>query len=108
MKKALAALLLVSPLLASPVFAQTAAPAPAPKAANAQQNKMGACNTQAGDKKGDDRKAFMKECLSNKPAPAAKQTQQEKMKTCNAQAGDKKGDDRKAFMKSCLSNKPAA
>ena len=104
MKKAFAALLLVSPLLASPVFAQTAAPAPAPKAANAQQSKMGVCNTQAGSKKGDDRKAFMKECLSNKPA-AAKPTQQEKMKTCNAQAGDKKGDDRKAFMKSCLSNK---
>jgi opacity protein-like surface antigen len=108
MKKALAALLLVSPLLASPVFAQTAAPAPAPKAANSQQNKMGTCNTQAGDKKGDDRKAFMKDCLSNKPAAAAKPTQQEKMKTCNAQAADKKGDDRKAFMKSCLSNKPAA
>ncbi|BDD91406.1 phosphate starvation-inducible protein PsiF [Pandoraea sp. NE5] len=103
MKKAFAALLLVSPLLASPVFAQTAAPAPAPKAANTQQSKMGVCNAQAGSKKGDDRKAFMKECLSNKPA--AKQTQQEKMKTCNAQAGDKKGDDRKAFMKSCLSNK---
>ncbi len=68
MKKALAALLLVSPLLASPVFAQTAAPAPAPKASNSQQSKMSACNAQAGDKKGDERKAFMKSCLSNKPA----------------------------------------
>ncbi|VVD70543.1 PsiF family protein [Pandoraea terrigena] len=103
MKKALAALLLVSPLLASPVFAQTAAPAP--KTANSQQSKMGACNAQAGSKKGDERKAFMKECLSSKPA--AKPTQQEKMKTCNAQAGSKKGDERKAFMKECLSNKAA-
>lgn len=30
----------------------------------AQQNKMGECNKEAGDKKGDERKAFMKECLS--------------------------------------------
>ena len=64
MKKALAALVLVSPLLASPVFAQMAAPAP--KAADSQQSNMGACNAQADDKKGNDRKAFMKECLSNK------------------------------------------
>ncbi len=35
-------------------------------AANSQQNKMTYCNKQAGDKKGDDRKAFMKSCLSNK------------------------------------------
>lgn len=31
-----------------------------------QQERMKACNTQAGDKKGDDRKAFMKTCLSTK------------------------------------------
>ena len=29
-----------------------------------QQSKMGSCNTEAGDKKGDERKAYMKECLS--------------------------------------------
>ena len=51
-------------VLAAPAFAQTAAPASAP--ANSQQNKMKACNAQAGDKKGDDRKAFMKQCLSTK------------------------------------------
>ncbi|WP_028207016.1 PsiF family protein [Paraburkholderia nodosa] len=89
--------------LAAPAFAQTAAPA-AP-AANSQQNKMKACNTQAGDKKGDDRKAFMKQCLSAAGAPAPTMTQQERMKACNAQAADKKGDDRKAFMKTCLSTK---
>ncbi|WP_395069236.1 PsiF family protein [Paraburkholderia silvatlantica] len=86
-------------VLAAPAFAQTAAPA-----ANSQQNKMKACNAQAGDKKGDDRKAFMKQCLSAASAPAP-MTQQERMKACNAQAGDKKGDDRKAFMKTCLSTK---
>ena len=68
-------------------------------AKTAQQSKMGTCNKDAGDKKGDERKAFMKECLSAKKAP----TQQEKMKTCNADAKGKKGDERKAFMKECLS-----
>ena len=73
-----------------------------------QQNKMTQCNKDAGDKKGDERKAFMKTCLSAKPAveekkEAKKETQQDKMKSCNAAAKDKKGDDRKAFMKDCLS-----
>jgi len=70
-------------------------------AATAQQNKMTTCNAEATTKtlKGDDRKAFMKTCLSNKPA-----TQQDKMKTCNADAKAKtlKGDERKAFMSECL------
>lgn len=35
----------------------------AASAKTAQQEKMGACNTQATDKKGDERKAFMSECL---------------------------------------------
>lgn len=82
-----------------------AAQASAPAAPTVQQNKMGACNQQAGDKKGDERKAFMKECLSAKAD--AKATQQNKMKTCNADAKTKalKGDERKAFMKECLSAK---
>jgi hypothetical protein len=75
-----------------------AAPMPASAAPTAQQNKMATCNKDAGDKKGDERKAFMKECLS-----AKKTTQQDKMKTCNADAKGKKGDERKAFMKECLS-----
>jgi hypothetical protein len=77
------------------------------KAKTPQQNKMGTCNKEAGDKKGDERKAFMKECLSAKPAVADKKTaQQSKMVTCNKDAGEKKlkGDERKTFMKSCLSN----
>jgi len=74
---------------------------------NSQQEKMKTCNADATGKglKGDDRKAFMKSCLSA-AAPAAKgNSQQEKMKTCNADASAKglKGDDRKTFMKSCLS-----
>lgn len=77
--------------------------------AGAQQEKMKTCNAEAKTKalKGDERKAFMKECLSAKsdaaPAPAK---QQDKMKTCNAEAKTKglSGDARKQFMSSCLSN----
>ncbi len=76
-----------------------------------QQTKMKTCNTQAGDQKlaGDDRKSFMKTCLSaaGSSAPTAKALtpQQQKMKTCNADAKTKAltGADRKAFMKTCLS-----
>ncbi|PWW45556.1 PsiF family protein [Melaminivora alkalimesophila] len=105
-KNLLAALALAAlglPALAAPP-AYEAAPAPAP---TAQQAKMKTCNARAkeGGLKGDERKAFMKNCLS-----ASKQEkQQAKMKTCNADAGKQglKGDERKAFMKECLSNKPA-
>ena len=71
----------------------------ADKAPTAQQNKMTECNKEAGDKKGDERKAFMKTCLA-----AKKQTQQDKMKACNAdpKAKELKGDDRKKFMSECL------
>ena len=47
-------------------------------AANSQQEKMKMCNDQAGDKKGDERKAFMKTCLSAKPEKA-----KSKMAMCN-------------------------
>ncbi|MFG6442319.1 PsiF family protein [Roseateles sp. LKC17W] len=82
----------------------------ADKAPTVQQSKMAICNKDAGDKKGDERKAFMKECLSAKPsdgaASAASSTpQQQKMKACNADAKGKAGDERKAFMKECLSAK---
>jgi psiF repeat-containing protein len=43
-----------------------------------QQDKMKMCNEQAADKKGDDRKAFMKTCLSAKPEKA-----KSKMAMCN-------------------------
>jgi polyhydroxyalkanoate synthesis regulator phasin len=71
--------------------------APAQAAENAQQERMKACNAEAGDKKGDERKAFMSDCLKKK-----KVSQQEKMKTCNVKAGEMKGDERKKFMSDCL------
>ncbi len=74
-------------------------------AATAQQNKMTTCNADASAKtlKGDERKAFMSNCLKAKPAT----TQQDKMKTCNATAGTQnlKGDARKTFMSDCLKKK---
>lgn len=63
----------------------------------AQQNLMATCNKEAADKKGDERKAFMKTCLSD-----GKKRQQEVMKECNSEAAGKKGDERKQFMSACL------
>jgi hypothetical protein len=62
-----------------------------------QQTKMATCNKEAGDKKGDERKKFMSDCLKDKKA-----AQQDKMKSCNAEAKGKKGDERKKFMSECL------
>jgi hypothetical protein len=92
---------------------------PVAEAATEQQNKMVTCNKEATGKKGDERKAFMKECLSKKPAapaatekpaaPAATEkpasAQQNKMATCNKEADGKKGDERKKFMSECLKAK---
>ena len=95
-----------APTTAPPAASQSPAPSVSERAPTAQQNKMTACNKDAAGKKGDERKAFMKQCLSAAGTPvAAKATPQEKMKTCNTGATDKKlkGDDRKTYMKACLS-----
>ncbi|MBA5635685.1 phosphate starvation-inducible protein PsiF [Duganella sp. LX20W] len=103
MKKMIAvATACIATLVSAAAFAAAPEAVSAPK--TAQQTRMTTCNADAAGKKGDERKAFMKECLSNKPAAAAPMTQQEKMKSCNADAAGKKGDERKAFMKSCLSS----
>ena len=77
----------------------------------AQQERMKDCSTQAGERKGDDRKKFMSTCLKGgamdtkaDKGSAQKTAQQEKMKSCNKDAGDKKmkGAERQAFMKDCL------
>ena len=54
-------MLLLPTLFAASAFAADAAPAK-----NSQQSKMTVCNKEAADKKGDERKAFMKTCLSKK------------------------------------------
>lgn len=91
-----------------------------PVFAGDQQAKMKGCNKEAkeGGMKGDERKAFMKKCLSKEymlkangaaatpatPAEPAAATQQDRMKACNANAKEKglKGGERKTFMSSCL------
>ena len=83
-------------------------PVVATEGTNSQQDKMKACNAEAGTKNlsGDARKTFMQKCLSHESAMAEKgNSQQEKMKSCNKAASAKalKGDDRKAFMSTCLS-----
>ena len=87
----------------SPAFAADTKKEPS-DAQKAQQQRMTDCNDKAGDKKGDERKAFMSACLKGKDAAKASTAQQEKMKSCNKEASAKnlKGDERKAFMSSCL------
>jgi hypothetical protein len=106
MKNLMTVLALAAACLSTSAFATSHKEAPdMAKGASApmgkQQSKMADCNKDAGDKKGDERKAFMKTCLSAKKA-----TQQDKMKACNADPKAKatKGDERKAFMKECLSS----
>lgn len=81
---------------------------------NSQQEKMKTCSADAKSKglTGDERKSYMKTCLSAGSTTGAEPTanmQQEKMKSCNADAKTKglKGADRKAFMKTCLSGAEA-
>ena len=107
MKKIIVCMFLVFALVAVNVGIAAAVEAKkAPSAAQlAQQDKMKSCNKEATEKalKGDERQAFMKNCLSGKPA-ATKMTQQDKMKACNKDATAKalKGDERKKFMSECL------
>lgn len=102
MKTWILGLALIS-LGASGVLAQTSDKAETPQ--TEQQNRMVTCNKTAGEKalKGDERKAFMKSCLSGEKADG-RTAQQNKMKSCNQVAGEKalKGDERKLFMINCL------
>ena len=84
--KSLLALVIAGALVAAPAFGADTKAAPA----NPQQERMKACNEQAGDKKGDDRKAFMKTCLSNKPA----EKPESRMAMCNKKTAGLKGDER--------------
>ena len=82
------------------------------QAENSQNTKMTSCNADAKAKNlaGDERKSFMKSCLSASPpsSGAATNSQQQKMKTCNADAKTKKlaGADRKKYMSDCLKASP--
>jgi hypothetical protein len=64
-----------------------------------QQEKMKTCNDKAGDMKGDDRKAFMKTCLSAKAEPPKPES---KMAMCNKKTAGLKGDDRAKAQSDCM------
>ena len=75
--------------------------------ATPQQNKMKTCNADAKTKdlKGDERKAFMKECLSAKgpgTEPAKTSPQEDAMNACKAEAQKLKGNARQEKMRACL------
>ena len=117
MKAFFAATVTAVMLFASPVYAQDE-PAKKPPSEKqlAQRAKMKNCNAEAKSQslKGDERKAFMKTCLSGSASTGAADSeasaaapagdQKAKMKSCNASAKEQalKGDERKAFMKDCL------
>jgi hypothetical protein len=76
------------------------------RAQNVQQQRMTNCNAEARSRNitGDNRKQFMKTCLSASAASHTVNSQQQKMKACNAQANGKalKSKERKQFMSECL------
>jgi hypothetical protein len=84
-------------LVAASLFALAAAPV---AMASPQTDKMKSCNAEAKDKKGDERKAFMKTCLSGKAeeaSPAAACATKAVSKDGKPLAGAAKS----AFMKKC-------
>lgn len=111
MNKLLALIVAGAFAFAAPAFAadppKTAAPAattaasPAAPAADKpltpQQEKMKTCNTQAGDKKGDERKAFMKTCLSAAPAKP-----ESKMAMCNKKTAGMAKEERAKAQSECM------
>jgi len=106
----IAAALMSLAFAVTPVFAadapKTEKPKKAPSAAQqAQRNKMKECNVQAAGKKGDERKAFMKQCLSSGHAAATPG-----MSACESQAAEKKlaGAAKTSFVKKCQADGTAA
>jgi hypothetical protein len=95
---------LALPVQAADEAASGASGASAPK----RQTRMGQCSKEATGKKGDERKAFMKQCLSSgkadkvaggaAPADAAN----DKAKLCKGEAKGMRGNARKDFLAECM------
>jgi hypothetical protein len=64
---------------------------------NPQQERMKTCNTKAGEKKGDERKKYMSDCLA-----AEKMSDDSKMASCNTKSKGMKADERNKFMSECM------
>ena len=102
-------------LSAGGAFAAAHAGAPmadAKKAPTEQQNKMKTCNadTKAKTLKGDERKAFMKECLSGGAAAASAPAAAPASAACDKSATDKKlhGAAAKSHIKKCMADAASA
>jgi hypothetical protein len=109
MNKLMTALMMAAVLAATPFAAS---------AKTEQQNKMTVCNKDAAAKslKGDERKTFMKSCLSGDAAPAAAAPAKAEpaaaaakpknaMGACATASKGMKGADHKKFMSECLKAK---
>lgn len=58
------------------------------------RNSLGACDAQAGDRLGNERESFLKECMQS--------FTEARLKACNTEVGSRAGDARKEFMADCL------
>lgn len=85
-------------LVAASLFALAAAPV---AMASPQTDKMKSCNAEAKDKKGDERKAFMKTCLSGKSADASPAAAACATKAVSKDGKPLAGAAKAAFMKKC-------
>ncbi len=92
----------IAPLFAAVLFAVSLGAQATP-----QQDKMKSCNVEAKGKKGDERKAFMKECLSGGAASAPATSADA---VCEKSAADKKlhGAAAKSHIKKCMADAVAA
>ena len=63
-----------------------------------QQTRVAACSSAAKSMKGEQRRAFIRSCLSIDGKPPA----QAKITICNVEAKGLKGDERKTYMSNCL------
>ncbi|MFT7721238.1 MAG: PsiF family protein [Roseateles sp.] len=95
----------MTPLFAAALFAVALGAQAADKAPTAQQTKMKTCNAEAKGKKGDERKAFMKECLSGGAAAAEPGSP-----ACEKSAADKKlhGAAARSHVKKCMADAAAS
>lgn len=76
--------------------------------ATPQQEKMKACNAQAKGKTGDERKAFMKSCLSGGGAASSSAKSDCEAKAVSKDGKPLAGAARASFMKKCVAEAGAA
>jgi hypothetical protein len=95
---------LISSLAMALTLAFGAAHADDKKEPTAQQQRMAQCNKDATGKSGDERKAFMSECLKGKSAEAATSP------ACEKSAADKNlhGAAKASHVKKCMADSAAA